>query len=105
MKTEVWGVKLPDVPAVNLWDLYEVQAIADKHEMSWSQVVDNPLARLDIALDIVTAAAKARGVEAPKLEGSTPREILPFFIRIPDDVPLEFSDGVPPKGAGRKTVG
>lgn len=102
----VWAVVFPEKQPVQIADLYEVQEIADRYEKPWSSVIALPLARLDMAKDVIAAAARRRGIDPPDLgEEATPRQISDFFDRVPDDLPTEFIDGLPPEGDDSKTAG
>lgn len=90
---KVWAVKIGK-KEFKLYDLpiAELDEIADHHNTSWIQVVEGPALTLALGAEVIATAAKKLGVDVPEL---TARSILKILVKVPDDLPEEYVDGIP----------
>lgn len=96
------GIKVEDLP------LAVVDRITkDANVVSWFEVVNTPLADLQVVELLIAAAAAALGVEAPP--DLTPRKIVDLFTLVDDTVPATEppvdADPFVPAGATTATPG
>lgn len=100
MGDKVWAVKA-GTSFVQVQDLQlgVLAEIAEKFKVSWIDVISAPARDARVAQEVLAAACAQVGVDVPaSLSG---REMLERFELVPDDKPQEFTDGIPPQGAGR----
>lgn len=98
MPEQVWAVRCADRD-VQIRDL-PVGVLADiakKYEVSWLLVQATPLMDAEVATAVVEAAHNLVGVQHP--ENLTGRTLMDCFVRVDDDLPTEFVDGVPLEAA------
>jgi hypothetical protein len=103
MGEKVWAVKV-DGRMVQIQDLAldTLAGIAERNKVSWIDVISAPARDAHVARDVLAAACTHAGTEAPTAISG--REMLERFELIEDDKPQEFTDGIPPQGAGRSTL-
>jgi len=100
MGDKVWAVKagtgfvqVQDLP------LGVLAEIAERNKVSWIDVMSAPARDARVAQEVLTAACSHAGVDPPM--NVSGREMLERFELVPDDKPEEYTDGIPPQGAGR----
>lgn len=100
MADKVWAVKAGDrVVQVQDLALDVLAGIAERNKVTWIDVISAPAREAPVAKDVLAAACAHAGVEMPS--SISGREMLERFELIDDDKPQEFTDGIPPQGAGR----
>ena len=99
-----WACRVPDGRLVRCDDLpLEVYAnIADKTGIHWHQLLNAPI-RQERAGELLYRAA-CESVQVPPKALSV-REFADVFELVEDDLPVEFTDGIPdPKADGPATT-
>ncbi len=99
-----WACRLPDGRQVRCDDLpLEVYAnIADKTGIHWHQLLNAPLRQERAGLMLYQAACESVGVTPKAL---SVREFADAFDLVEDDLPTEFTEGIPdPKADGPATT-
>jgi hypothetical protein len=99
-----WACRMPDGQLVRCDDLpLEVYAtIADKTGIHWHQLLNAPI-RQERAGELLYRAACESVQQTPK--ALSVREFADIFELVEDDMPVEFSDGIPdPKADGPATT-
>ena len=98
MPEQVWAVRYADRDTqIRDLPVGVIADIAKKTEVSWLLVQAAPLMDANVAQELVTAACKHNGIEPPA--GLTGRQIIDLFVQVDDDLPTEFTDGIPPEAA------
>lgn len=100
MADKVWAVKAGTV-FVQVQDLPlgVLAEIAERNKVSWIDVMSAPARDARVAQEVLAAACSHAGVDPPASVSG--REMLERFELVPDDKPEEYTDGIPPQGAGR----
>jgi hypothetical protein len=92
---KVWAVVI-DGKSLALWDLpiEDVEEIAGRHDVGpWLRVIDNPMSTPGLARDLVTVAAKKLGTGMPEVVSV--RDLWALFELVDEDLPIEYTDGIP----------
>jgi hypothetical protein len=95
---QVWAVRYADRDTqIRDLPVGVIADIAKRTDVSWLLVQAAPLMDANVAQELVAAACQHNHIEPPV--GLTGRQIIDLFVQVDDDLPTEFTDGIPPEAA------
>jgi hypothetical protein len=101
----VWAVTIEGrMMRIGDFAIEEIDEIATRCGVNWLWVYEHPIRNTQVAKEVIEAVAKKLGVAVPILVRA--RDLYNAFEQVPDDLPAEYSDGIPKEApAATETTG